>query len=142
MPLRPVLGAAAGAAALLFAAVAPATAGPSETVTVDRTGRVTADGTVTVSGTYRCTATGTSPVYIGTSVSQDRSGARHGIGGSRAQCDGAEHHWENSGQVTEDRFEPGAARVAATILDLRPEEGVPVPHFHADREQDVTLVRP
>ncbi|MFF4490329.1 DUF6299 family protein [Streptomyces sp. NPDC001544] len=141
LPLRPVLGAAAGAA-LLFAAVAPATAGPSETVTVDRTGRVAADGTVTVSGTYRCNAADTSPVYIGTSVSQDRSGDRHGIGGSRAQCDGAEHHWENSGRVTQERFEPGAARVEANVLDLRPEDGVPVPHFHADREQDVTLVRP
>ncbi|MGW2642332.1 DUF6299 family protein [Streptomyces sp. NPDC001348] len=142
MPLRPVLGATAGAAALLFAAVTPATAGPSETLTVDRTGRVASDGTVTLSGTYRCSVTGTSPVYVGASLRQDGSGVRHGIGGSRAQCDGAEHHWENSGRVTQDRFEPGAARVEATVVELRPDDGIPVPHFHADREQDVTLLRP
>ncbi|MER6633549.1 DUF6299 family protein, partial [Streptomyces sp. NPDC000987] len=68
MPLRPVPGAAV---LLLLAAVpaTPAAADPHETVTVDRTGRLAADGTVTLSGTYRCLG-GTGPVYVSSSLSQ------------------------------------------------------------------------
>ncbi|MFF4396218.1 DUF6299 family protein [Streptomyces sp. NPDC001480] len=163
MPVRPVLGAAAGAAvllltaaaapALLFAeAVAPAAARPYETVTVDPTGRVAADGTVSLSGTYRCTA-GTGPVFVSSSVSssvvssvsssgsQSALSVTHGIGRTVARCDGADHRWKNSGRILGDTVRPGVAHVEATVLELRPHGGLPLPHFHAVRQRDVTLVR-
>ncbi|MFD5269479.1 DUF6299 family protein [Streptomyces sp. NPDC058335] len=137
--LRPVLTAAAGAALLLLAAPAvTATAGPSESVTVDPVGRVAADGTVTLSGTYRCTGN-SGPVFVSSSVGQKSSTTRHGIGGTRAVCDGAEHRWVNTGKPAPDPVEPGAARVEATVMELRPAGGLPLPHFHAAAEQDVTL---
>ena len=58
MRVRPLLAAALGSAALLCAAVGPATAAPDESVTVDRTGRLAADGT------YTCTGAAC-PVFIG-----------------------------------------------------------------------------
>ena len=138
MPLRPVLAAALGSAALLCAAVAPATAASTESVTVDHTGRLAADGTVTLSGTYKCTdATG--PVFVSSSVSQDSPNYRHGVGGTRAVCDGAKHHWENTGKVTSEKLKTGAAHVEATIMELRPQGGLPLPSFHAIQQQDVTL---
>ncbi|MGW7258968.1 DUF6299 family protein [Streptomyces sp. NPDC054834] len=151
MPVRPVLGAAAGAAVLLLtaaaapvllfaAAVAPAAADPYETVTVDPTGRVAADGTVSLSGTYRCTA-GTGPVFVSSSVGQSALSVTHGIGGTVARCDGAEHRWNNSGRIPGDAVRPGVAHVEATILELRPQNGLPLPYFHAVRQRDVTLVQ-
>ncbi|MFE4966345.1 DUF6299 family protein [Streptomyces sp. NPDC056660] len=141
MPLRPALSAALGSAALLCAAVAPATAAPaapSESVTVDPTGRLADDGTVTLSGTYTCTdATG--PVFVSSSVSQDSPNYRHGVGGTMAVCDGAKHHWENTGKVTSEKLKTGAAHVEATIMELRPQGGLPLPSFHAVQQQDVTL---
>ncbi|MFE3167271.1 DUF6299 family protein [Streptomyces sp. NPDC059224] len=142
MPLRPVLAAAAvGSAALLCAAVVPATAAPgdpSESVTVYSNGRLTDDGTVTLSGTYTCTdAIG--PVFVSSSVSQESPNHRHGVGGTRAVCDGVEHHWANTGMVTSEKLKPGAADVEATIMELRPQGGLPLPFFHAGRQQDVTL---
>ncbi|MER7841265.1 DUF6299 family protein [Streptomyces sp. NPDC096040] len=138
MPLRPVLAAALGSAALLCAAVAPATAAPTESVTVDPTGRLADDGTVTLSGTYTCTdATG--PVFVSSSVSQDSPNYRHGVGGTRAVCDGAKHHWENTGKVISEKLKTGAAHVEATIMELRPQGGLPLPSFHALQQQDVTL---
>ncbi|MFD8816840.1 DUF6299 family protein [Streptomyces sp. NPDC059627] len=143
MPVRPVLAATLGSVALLCAAVAPATAATTtdaakESVTVDPTGRLAADGTLTLSGTYTCTdATG--PVFISSSVSQDSPNYRHGIGGTQAVCDGAEHHWENTGEVTSEKLKPGAAHVEATIMELRPAGGLPLPFFHATSQQDVTL---
>ncbi|MFF3462232.1 DUF6299 family protein [Streptomyces sp. NPDC001984] len=140
MPVRPHLGAAVGAAALLLAAaVAPATADPYESVSVDPTGRITADGTVTLTGTYRCTG-GTGPVFVSSSVSQGDAQVKHGIGGTLAVCDGAEHTWENTGKVTSDKVAPGAAQVEATVMELHPQGGLPLPAFHASRQQDVTLV--
>ncbi|MDQ0993607.1 DUF6299 family protein [Streptomyces sp. V3I7] len=141
MPARPALGAAVGAAALLFAAcaVAPATAAPNETVAVDPTGRITPGGTVILSGTYRCTGS-TGPVFVSSSVSQGSSSVRHGIGGTAAVCDGAEHRWENSGQVPTDQLAPGTAHVDLTLMELRPQGGLPLPAFHATGGQDVTLV--
>ncbi|MFJ9349434.1 DUF6299 family protein [Streptomyces sp. NPDC101237] len=140
MPLRPVLAAALGSAALLCAAVGPATAAPAESVTVDATGRLADDGTVTLSGTYTCTdATG--PVFVSSSVSQDSPTSRHGVGGTRAVCDGAEHHWENTGKVTSEKLEPGAARVEVTVMELRPAGGLPLPFFHVTRQQDVKLAK-
>ena len=140
MPVRPHLGAAVGAAALLLAAaVAPATADPYESVSVDPTGRITADGTITLTGTYRCTG-GTGPVFVSSSVSQGDAHVKHGIGGTRAVCDGAEHTWRNTGEVASDKVAPGAAHVEATVMELRPQGGRPLPAFHASRQQDVTLV--
>ncbi|MFF4543721.1 DUF6299 family protein [Streptomyces sp. NPDC001435] len=140
MSVRPALAAAAaGAAALaLLCAAVPATADPNETVTVDPTGRVAADGTVTLSGTYRCTG-GTGPVFVSSTVGQDSSTVRYGIGGTEAVCDGAAHTWVNTGKVEKDRLRPGAARVEATVMELRPEGGLPLPYFHAHQEQEVTL---
>ncbi|MFI1562107.1 DUF6299 family protein [Streptomyces sp. NPDC020490] len=138
MPLRPVLGAAV---LLLLAAVpaTPAAADPHETVTVDRTGRLAADGTVTLSGTYRCLG-GTGPVYVSSSLSQDSPGIRHGIGGTHAVCDGAEHRWVNTGAPgTPDTLVPGRARVAATLMELRSEDGLPMPSFRAAQQREVTL---
>ncbi|MGY4929217.1 DUF6299 family protein [Streptomyces sp. 900105755] len=144
MPLRPALAAVLGSAALVCAAVAPATAAPAaapaESVTVDPTGRLAADGTVTLSGTYTCTdATG--PVFISASLSQDSPTFRHGIGGTQAVCDGAEHHWENTGEVASEKLKPGAANVEATILELRNTGGLPLPFFHAAGHQDITLTK-
>lgn len=140
MSMRPVLGAAAGAALLLLAAPAvPAAADPYETVTVDPVGRIADDGTVTLSGTYRCTG-GTGPVFVSSSVGQDSPSVRHGIGGTRALCDGLEHPWENTGKPSS-ALKPGAARVEATVMELSPDGGIPLPRFHAVQRQDITLTR-
>ncbi|MFB7493665.1 DUF6299 family protein [Streptomyces sp. NPDC056161] len=140
MLVRPVLGTAAGAAALLLGVVAPATAAdnPTETITVDKTGRVATDGTVFLTGTYRCNK-GTGQVFVSSSVSQNSDSVRYGVGGTLAQCDGAEHRWENSSKVSSERIAPGAARVEATLLELRPQGGLPLPYFRATGHQDVTL---
>ncbi|MEV0175622.1 DUF6299 family protein [Streptomyces sp. NPDC050803] len=136
MSVRTALGVAAGAA-LLLAAVPSAAADPYETVTVDPTGTVAADGTVTLSGTYRCTdATG--PAFVSSSVGQNSPTVHHGIGGTRAVCDGAEHHWENTGKPSTP-MEPGAAHVEATVMELDDTSGLPLPRFHAGQQQDVTL---
>jgi hypothetical protein len=146
MPLRQVIGAATGAAFLLLAtpsAVAVsvgALSAPSETVTVNSTGHLAADGTVTLSGTYRCLS-GTGPVLVSSSVSQGDSRIRHGIGGTAAVCDGAEHRWTNSEKRTSDTLAPGAAHVEATLVELSPAlGGLPLPLFHALQQQDITLM--
>ncbi|MDX3311580.1 DUF6299 family protein [Streptomyces sp. NPDC054884] len=141
MFLRPALSAAAGAALLLLAApavVAVAVPGPTESVTVDPVGRIAADGTVTLSGTYRCVA-GTGPVFVSSSVGQASQDATHGMGGTRAVCDGAEHTWKNTGKATPNDLAPGAARVEATLMELRSDGGLPLPRFHATQKRDVTL---
>jgi hypothetical protein len=141
MSLRPVLTAAAGAALLLLAVPAgTATADPYEIVTVDPTGRIAADGTVTLSGTYRCLGS-TGPVFVSSSVAQDPPTVRYGIGGTRAVCDGVEHPWVNTGRAGRDTLAPGAARVEATVMELRPQGGLPLPRFHAAQQQDITLVQ-
>lgn len=141
-----VMGTAAAAALLLLTAPSagalsrPAEpAGLSETVTVDPTARLTADGTVTLSGTYRCTG-GRGPVFVSSSLSQVGVTSGTDVGGTTAVCDGAEHRWTNTDRTEPGRFEPGAAKVEATLLELR-SDGLPLPLFHAAREQDVTLVR-
>ncbi|MFF9817960.1 DUF6299 family protein [Streptomyces sp. NPDC014006] len=148
MSLRTALGTAAAALALPAAApAAPAAADPYETITVDPVGRITADGTVTLSGTYSCLGS-SGPVFITTAVSQNApangpyaSTVRHGIGDTRAVCDGAEHTWQNTGKVAIDALRPGAAHVEATVLELRPQGGLPLSHFHAARQQDITLTQ-
>ncbi|POX45518.1 hypothetical protein C3489_34100 [Streptomyces sp. Ru71] len=147
--LRTALGAAAAALALLAAApAAPAAADSYETVTVDPVGRYTADGTVTLSGTYSCLGS-SGPVWISSALSQDApvgspyssTTLRHGIGGTRAVCDGAEHTWQNTGTVAVDALRPGAAHVEATVMELRPQGGLPLPHFHATRQQNINLTQ-
>ena len=140
MSLRSALGSAAGAALLLVSAApaATASAGPYETVTVDPTGSIAPDGTVTLSGTYRCLGN-SGPAFVSSSVSQGDSEVRHGIGGTRAVCDGTEHSWENSGKSSSDPLNPGPARVEATVMELSPQGGLPLPRFHAVQHQDVTL---
>ncbi|MFE9609968.1 DUF6299 family protein [Streptomyces sp. NPDC006012] len=140
MSVRPVLATAAGAAALLLGVVAPTAtaADPSETITVDKTGRVATDGTVSLSGTYRCTK-GTGPVFVSSSVHQKSDSVLYGVGGTLAQCDGAEHRWENSSKVSSEQLVPGTAHVEAALLELRPQGGLPLPYLHATRNQDVTL---
>ena len=147
MSLRPAaLAAAAGAALILLAAPAMAdaadtvTADPAQAVTVDRAGRIAADGSITLSGTYRCSG-GTGPVYVSSSVSQDKGSNEYGIGGTRAVCDGAEHSWQNTGKATPNDLAPGIAHVEATLMELRPDTGLPLPRFHAVHQQDVTLTQ-
>ncbi|MFF0595563.1 DUF6299 family protein [Streptomyces antibioticus] len=141
MQIRPALAAAASAALLLLTGAAPAVAlgaDPAESVTVDATGRVAADGTVTLSGTYRCVA-GTDPVFVSSSVRQGSDDLRHGIGGTRAVCDGAEHIWQNTGRTSLTTLKPGAAEVEVTVMELSTASGLPLPRFHATGQQDVTL---
>lgn len=141
MPVRrPLLASALGASALLCAAVGPACADPSELITIDPVGRIAPDGTVTLSGTYRCTG-GTGPVFVSSSVSQSDARLKHGVGGSTARCDGAEHRWENSGKVTAGALKAGTARVEATLTELRPSGILLLPAFHAVTDQTVTLAQ-
>ncbi|MER6468042.1 DUF6299 family protein [Streptomyces collinus] len=140
MPVRHALATALGAAALLCAAVGPAAADTGESITIDPTGTVAADGTVTLSGTYRCTA-GTGPVLVGSSVGQSDPRVQQGVGGGVALCDGAEHRWENSGRVVPGSVEAGPAHVQAALVELRPSGIVPLPYFHAVAQRDITLVQ-
>ncbi|MER7476314.1 DUF6299 family protein [Streptomyces sp. NPDC126510] len=145
MRVRPLLGAAAGAALLLLtgAGAAPATASalaPTGSVTVDTVGRIAADGTVTLSGTYRC-AGSSGPVFVSSSVSQGASTTRYGIGGTRAVCDGAEHRWVNSGRTRSGALVAGTAHVEATVMELRSFGVLPLPVFHAVKNQDIALTR-
>ncbi|CAL9292156.1 DUF6299 family protein [Streptomyces sp. SudanB52_2052] len=145
MRVRPLLGAAAGAALLFLtgAGATPAAASvlaPSESVTVDAVGRIAADGTVTLSGTYRCVGS-SGPVFVSSSVSQGVSTTRYGIGGTRAVCDGAVHRWVNTGRPMSGALTPGAAHVEATLMELRTSSGLPLPSFHATSVQEITLVQ-
>ncbi|MFI1756916.1 DUF6299 family protein [Streptomyces sp. NPDC020571] len=144
MPVRSAALATAAGAALLLLSAPAATAAPhdarliAESVTVDPTGRIAADGSVTLSGTYRCTG-GTGPVYVSSTVSQSDPSVRYGVGGTRAVCDGLEHRWVNTGTPDTVVLKPGAAHVEATLMELRPMGIVPLPSFHARQGQDVTL---
>jgi hypothetical protein len=109
-------------------------------VTVDAVGRVAADGTVTLSGTYRC-ASSSGPVFVSSSVRQGISTTRHGVGGTRAVCDGAVHRWVNTGRPAPGVLVPGAAHVEATLMELRTFSGLPLPTFHAVSGQDITLTQ-
>ncbi|MFJ8464305.1 DUF6299 family protein [Streptomyces swartbergensis] len=144
MRLRPLLGAAAGAALLLLTGTTavPATAAPTpqEAVTVDKVGKIATDGTVTLSGTYRCQSS-SGPVFVSSSVSQGVSTTSYGIGGTRAVCDGAKHRWVNRGRPMPGALVPGAARVEATLMELRTFSGLPLPRFHATHAQAVTLTQ-
>ncbi|MFC3574756.1 DUF6299 family protein [Streptomyces yaanensis] len=137
MSVRQVFGALAGAALLLSAApAAGALADSSEEVTVDPTGRLAADGTITLSGTYRCLGS-SGPVFVSSSVAQGDPRIHHGVGGTVAVCDGAVHRWTNS-ETRPGAYTRGRAHVAATLMELNG-TGLPLPGFHAVRQQDVTL---
>src|SRR5690348_6078149 len=129
MRKRPALAAALGAAALLCAAVGPASADPSETVTVDPTGRIADDGTITLSGTYRCSGS-TGLAFVSSSISQGDHTSVYPIGGTAAQCDGAEHRWENSGTISPRTLKAGKAHVQVTITELRAGGLLLLPAFH------------
>ncbi|MFE7842326.1 DUF6299 family protein [Streptomyces sp. NPDC057474] len=140
-PFPRVRGAAAAGAALLLFSAAPsagATIEPFETVTVDPTGYVASDGTLTLSGTYRCLG-GNGPVFVSSSLQQGRNGVRKGVGGTSAVCDGADHTWTNTDKAEPGRYLPGPARAEATITELSGRD-LPLPGFHAVRQQDITLV--
>ncbi|MEV5343385.1 DUF6299 family protein [Streptomyces sp. NPDC052676] len=144
MSVRPLLGVVAAASLALVAGVgvAPAVAEPSETVTVDPVARIAADGTVTLSGTYRCTG-GSGPVFVSSSLVQSSPGktVRHGIGGTRAVCDGTLRQWVNTGRTLGNTLAAGPARAEATLVELDTSGGLPLPRFHASSpQQDVTLV--
>lgn len=144
MSLRQVIGAVAGAALLLLAAPSATAVSVShandsrDEVTIDSSGRVAADGTITLSGTYRC-ASAAGPVFVSSSVSQGNPLVIHGIGGTSAVCDGAEHQWTNSEARAPRTLTPGAAHVEATLLELSA-KGLPLPMFHAIQEKDITVV--
>lgn len=140
MPVRPVAATVLGAVALLCTAVGPARADPAELITVDPVGRIAPDGTVTLTGSYRC-AGGTGPVLVSSSLSQGDSRLGQGVGGSTARCDGAEHRWQNSGKVSAEPVRSGAARVQATLKELRPSGILLLPAFHAVTDQDITLTQ-
>lgn len=135
-----VLGAAAGAALSLFSAApsAGATIEPFETVTIDPTGYVAPDGALTLSGTYRCLG-GNGPVFVSSSLQQGGSSVHKGSGGTSAVCDGADHTWTNTDRAAPGRFLPGRARVEATLMELSG-SGLPLPRFHAVKQQDIILV--
>ncbi|MFF4353970.1 DUF6299 family protein [Streptomyces sp. NPDC001530] len=140
MSVRQVIGAATGAALLLLAAPSGvALSDPNDEVTVDSTGHVAADGTITLSGTYRCLSAA-GPVFVSSSVSQDDPRVRQGIGGTAAVCDGAEHRWTNSEKRELGTLTPGTAHVEATLMELSTASGLPLPTFHATRQQDITLI--
>ncbi|MFG2511297.1 DUF6299 family protein [Streptomyces sp. NPDC048584] len=142
MPVRPVLGAAAGSALLLLgfaaAAPAPAAAAPSESVTVDEEGRM-ADGSITLSGTYRCNE-GEGPVFVSSAVGRPSEILHHSVGGTRAVCDGEVHRWQNTGSVPAGTLKAGKAHVEATLMEMRPSGIVLLPVVHAVEHRNITLV--
>jgi Family of unknown function (DUF6299) len=134
-----VLGPVVGAALMLSAA--PAAGAPaarsSDEVTVDPTGHLAPDGTITLTGTYRCVSSSGGPVFVSSSVSQADPRVSHGVGGTLAVCDGLEHRWTNS-ETRKGAYTTGRAHVEATLTELSG-SGLPLPRFHAVRQQDVTL---
>ncbi|WP_282693767.1 DUF6299 family protein [Streptomyces sp. CC208A] len=108
-------------------------------VTVDPAGLLGADGKVTLSGTYRCLDDSAGPVFVSSTLrQQDRSA---GIGGTRAVCDGLLRTWTNASVVKDPVYQPGEARVEATLMQLTPEGpmGLPTPGFLAVEDHDVVL---
>ncbi|MET7315076.1 MULTISPECIES: DUF6299 family protein [Streptomyces] len=135
---RGVLGVAAATLLLAAAPAVPtAAAAESETVTVDPTVRRAADGTLTISGTYRCTGA-TGLVFVSSDIGRPDSTLRHGIGGTHAVCDGAEHTWSNTGKPVHP-LDAGPARVQVSVVELNSHGLLLLPRFHAVRQQDVTV---
>ncbi|MEU7074478.1 DUF6299 family protein [Streptomyces narbonensis] len=131
---------AAGALLAAAVAVAPlAHARGADGLSVHGYGTVAEDSTVTLSGTYRCTDDSAGPVFVSSTLRQGNRSA--GIGGTRAVCDGHLHEWVNTSVVKDPAYQPGAARVEATLVQLTAggELGLPTPGFLAREESDVEL---
>ncbi|WP_460106363.1 DUF6299 family protein [Streptomyces sp. YKOK-J1] len=123
MPVRSALTAGLGAAALLCAVAAPAAvADPTESLTVDATGRIAPDGTITLSGTYRCIGS-SGPVFVSSSVTQTDPGVKYAVGGTSAVCDGAEHHWSNTGRADTEVIGGGAQ--STTVVGTATDQAAP-----------------
>ncbi|MFF4210255.1 DUF6299 family protein [Streptomyces sp. NPDC001796] len=138
MSLRQVAVPVVGAAVLLFSAPATgALSRSSDEVTVDPAGYLAPDGTLTLSGTYRCAGGTGGPVLVSSSISQGDRRVQHGVGGTPAVCDGAEHRWTNS-ETRRGAYAPGPAHIEATLMELSG-SGLPLPRFRAVRQQDVTV---
>ncbi|MET9832271.1 DUF6299 family protein [Streptomyces sp. NPDC006385] len=144
---RPALATAACAALILLVAAPSAPADSSapedlkETVTIDTTARMAADGIVTISGTYRCVDS-TGPTFVSSSIGQESSTVRYAVGGTMAVCDGKQHRWENKSKPSPTTLKHGKAEVEATIVELYPVGGLgglPLPRFHALEKKDITL---
>ncbi|MFF2778760.1 DUF6299 family protein [Streptomyces sp. NPDC058052] len=108
-------------------------------LTVDPAGLLGADGRITLSGTYRCLDDSAGPVFVSSTLrQQDRSA---GIGGTRAVCDGLLRTWTNTSVVKDPAYQPGEARVEATLVQLAPEGGLglPDPGFRALENAPVNL---
>ncbi|MFD8978145.1 MULTISPECIES: DUF6299 family protein [Streptomyces] len=132
---------ALAAGALLAVAVAPlahAHAGGADGLSVHGYGTVTDGSTVTLSGTYRCVDDSAGPVFVSSTLVQGNRSA--GIGGTRAVCDGETHEWVNTSVVKDPAYQPGAARVEATLMQLTADGmGLPTPGFLATEKSDVEL---
>jgi Family of unknown function (DUF6299) len=149
MRTRHLIGTTIGATLLAAAAPAPAFAnahayaayahGVGGSVTIDQVGYLAPNGTVTLAGSYRCTGSGSGdPVFVSSQLKQ--ADVSHGIGGTLAVCDGALHRWRNSGGLDATAYAHGQAHVTSTLLTFNHSWGIPLPHFLAAQEQDVTLV--
>ena len=133
-----LVAASAVVAATLWSVAGPAGAVASGSVSADPTGTVSRDGTVSLTGTYRCSASGPGPVFVSSSVRQ--GGMRHGIGGTPARCDGAEHAWVNHERLAHPtRLAPGPAEVEAALVRLDTRSGLPLPTVLATDRHKVEL---
>ncbi|MET9359544.1 DUF6299 family protein [Streptomyces sp. NPDC006632] len=132
-------GAVAAAGALLGAASGPAGAALSDTVTASPNGTVAKDGTVTLSGTYSCSPPpGSGPIFVSSGVLT--GSVLHGIGGTPATCDGAEHTWVNTEKLSHpETVPPGEAVVQATLMRLDTRTGLPLPVVLATDRHAVDL---
>ncbi|MGW2230874.1 DUF6299 family protein [Streptomyces formicae] len=139
-------GSLVAASAVVAAGLLTGVTGPADAITIgsgavstDAEGTVSRDGAVTISGTYRCSPrSAPGPVFVSSTVRQ--GSVRHGIGGTAARCDGAEHTWVNhEGPGNGTSLEPGSAEVEATLMHLNTRSGLPVPTFLASDRQDVEL---
>ncbi|GAA3059473.1 DUF6299 family protein [Streptomyces olivoverticillatus] len=113
---------------------------PANSVGVDRSGWVDAEGAVTLSGSYRCSAPAKpGSVFVGSNIRQGLQSS--GVGGSTAVCDGKAHRWRNTGHANQTPRGPGGVQADASLLWLeRNRQGIPVPHVLATTERDITLV--
>ncbi|MEU0282632.1 DUF6299 family protein [Streptomyces sp. NPDC006195] len=108
-------------------------------VSADTTATVSRDGTVTVSGTHRCSPrSGPGPVFVSSTVLSGE--VRHGIGGTAARCDGAEHTWVNQEKPGGGKkLAPGRAEVEATLMQLNTRTGLPLPIIVARDRHSIEL---
>jgi hypothetical protein len=146
---RHLVGTVIGAALLAAAVPSPALAlanaharahdDVGDSVTIDQVGYLAPNGTITLAGSYRCTGGGVgAPVFVSSQLKQAE--VSHGIGGTLAICDGALHRWRNSGGLDATAYAHGQAHVTSTLMTFNHSWGIPLPHFLAVQDQDVTLV--